>query len=962
MLSQKTWFSIALLALVVSCAKERSIERVRDLDGNRWPKALFQKPQPYFSKVTIVKTSSRSAFGFVGSQSEMRAGYFEFTQDKLRFKSAVSLYGEDVTAGDLINSWGITHSQYRLAESGGRVTNREEEDSTIPWNRKNFFKIHWDSATISESGSFPFMTDDACWSKKDSNVVDGSQVVSDDLIAFTVAVDYEINSSCVNYERYHNQDFTHTIHYRYSFAPMKESDYDPYLYNGENDPLMKKYGYFNTVIQGLNDTGMRTNKFVMERWHPKKTHTYYFAPGFPAEYKWIFDDPKIGVIAKTNELFAKNGLKIRFEIKDAPRGMQVGDVGTSMINFVTQMDEGAPLGYGPHDANPFTGEVVAGNVTIWTAYLKYYVKVLNDQLDREATLSNNSSIFRDMRNSLGVSKTEWTSTAAALNPGANSGNFFRFLLPQYTFGTPGNGFTQAKEENIFRVPSAKKYLDLMSSRARDSIGPQLESMEVAAHDRMQEIVKLNMRAKRATVYELDQPLGEARALLLTGMSEKEVIDAILYRTAIHEFGHNLNLRHNFYGSVDKNHFGPEVDGVDHDGKVRKFQAPTSSVMDYMAMKDEMHFNYGWEAYDEAALLYAYSGGEIDLSKKNSTTYLFCTDEHTFNNALCNRFDRGTTPSEIVMSMIESYEDSYWTRNFRRDRAYWKTHRYAGSMYETMWQVKKFFSFNSDAFQSSDVAMKLSNVSGLSSTDKTTIANDVKKDSKQAVKLALAFYDAIIQQQTSDRPFKTVYEGSTGAVQQLGISADKMFAALFLVGDDGILFDPNKQTAYASFFSMMSDADLGPLVNKILEKSVSAPGPMYYGYESFLRTLFITSATNNQSSGGDRKIVERLRVGCYKPGTMKERFKLTDATLSAKPVYAVNYTNADSYFTGTGTAMVMESNGNFYVAAADRNPYAYQMLRKAEGGGDQTLSQVQTEVAELYAIYNRVTQNYVPDCQ
>lgn len=961
MLSRKTWFSVALLALVVSCAKERKIERVRDLEGNRFPKSFFMKSKPYFSKVTVVKTSSRSAFAFVGSQSEMRAGYFEFTQNKLRFKSAVSLYGEDVSAGDLINAWDITHSQYRLAESGGRVTNREEEDNTIPWQKKNYFKIHWDRATISESSSFPFMSDDACWSKKDTNLVEGSQVADEDLVAFTIAVDYQINPDCINTERYHGQDFTHTVHYRYSFAPMEDSDYEPYVYNGESDPLMRKYGYFNTVIQTLNDTGTKANKFVMERWHPKKTHTYYFAPGFPAEYKWIFDDPKIGVIAKTNELFAKNGLKIRFEIKDAPRGVQVGDVGVSMINFVTQMDEGAPLGYGPHDANPFTGEVVAGNVTIWTAYLKYYVKVINEQIDREASLSNNSSIFRDMRNTLGKSKTEWTASAAALDTNKSSGTYFRYLLPQYTYAAPGNQFTGTREDALFRVPSAKKYLDLMSQRSRDSFAPYLEAMEVAANDRMKEIAKLNSRAKRATVYELEQPLNEARALLLSGMSEKEVIDAILYRTAIHEFGHNLNLRHNFYGSVDKHHFGPEVEGVDHDGKVRKFQAPTSSVMDYMTLQDELHFNYGWETYDQAALLYAYSNGDIDLSKKNNTTYLYCTDEHTYNNALCNRFDHGTTPSQIILSMIESYEDGYWTRNFRRDRAYWKSYRYAGSMYQTMWQIKKFFKFNAEAYQSSDVSMKLAN-SGLSATDKLAVANDVAADNKQATRLALAFYDAIISQQTSDRTFKTVYDSSTGAVQQLGISADKMFAALFLMGDDGVLFDPNNQTAYTSFFSLLKDtADLGPMVEKIFDKAINSTGPMYVGYESFMRMLFISSAVNSQSQGGDPKLVERMRVGCYKASTMKDKFKLTDAALSAKTVFPVSYSNADTYFTGTGTAMVMESNGNFYVAAQDRNPYAFSMLKKVEGNATQT-AVAQTEIAELYAIYNRITQNYVPDCQ
>ena len=38
--------------------------------------------------------------------------------------------------------------------------------------------------------------------------------------------------------------------------------------------------------------------------------------------------------------------------------------------------------------------------------------------------------------------------------------------------------------------------------------------------------------------------------LVKNVSDEQIINDILYRVAIHELGHNLNLRHNFYGSVD----------------------------------------------------------------------------------------------------------------------------------------------------------------------------------------------------------------------------------------------------------------------------------------------------------------------------------------------------------------------------------------------------------------------------
>lgn len=48
-------------------------------------------------------------------------------------------------------------------------------------------------------------------------------------------------------------------------------------------------------------------------------------------------------------------------------------------------------------------------------------------------------------------------------------------------------------------------------------------------------------------------------------------------------------------------------------------------------------------------------------------YGFCTDESTGINAGCRRFDVGTTMTEIAQSLIDSYDNRYWVRNFRRDR-------------------------------------------------------------------------------------------------------------------------------------------------------------------------------------------------------------------------------------------------------------------------------------------------------
>ncbi|MEF1230575.1 zinc-dependent metalloprotease, partial [Vibrio fortis] len=75
-------------------------------------------------------------------------------------------------------------------------------------------------------------------------------------------------------------------------------------------------------------------------------------------------------------------------------------------------------------------------------------------------------------------------------------------------------------------------------------------------------------------------------------------------TLIHELGHNLGLRHNFMGSVDKTHFYTTEElaqsSLGHQGK----PAAYSSIMDYGASIFDELLVFG--KYDKAALKFAYA--------------------------------------------------------------------------------------------------------------------------------------------------------------------------------------------------------------------------------------------------------------------------------------------------------------------------------------------------------------------
>lgn len=156
------------------------------------------------------------------------------------------------------------------------------------------------------------------------------------------------------------------------------------------------------------------------------------------------------------------------------------------------------------------------------------------------------------------------------------------------------------------------------------------------------------------------------------------------RTTIHEQGHNISLRHQFAGSSDKENFLSNED-FSHDfifshlqKKEKKealqiLQPESASIMDYIV---DPYISPG--AYDVAFARFYYAGkvesesGEIlkvnfkeehalPVEKDSLKKYRVCEDmraKASFNNSdiFCNKFDKGTTPLEIVENYYNLFID------------------------------------------------------------------------------------------------------------------------------------------------------------------------------------------------------------------------------------------------------------------------------------------------------------------
>jgi hypothetical protein len=937
------------------------------------PTTFGVKHPTWLSKVTVVKANPYADFVVVGYENEVGAGHFEFTHDKLKFYSDVILAKKkSVNAVNLglINEWDITHHDAKLKEVDGNVTNQEEEDPDKKWNEKRLFKIDFAKTAIDEEVLFPYFIGAAkkysCWDKVKTQVVPNSVEISPEYISFVLSVDYKQDPNCLDdARRATNNELTNTVHYRYSymrFDPKQSADFTPWLLKDENDELNKKFGYFQSRLQHLDKKyDAARDKIFVNRWHPEKDHHFYFTKNFPEKYKWIFNDEKIGIFPITNKMFAEKGLRIRFYIHENDWGngkaKEFGDLRYSFVNFIEEPVKGGILGLGPSNANPLTGEIVAANLNIYSGKMKAYVELIRILLNREKSKYDNSSLYTSMKQMLGEDHKKW---AQAMDPSTTTGQTFYDMLSDSTYSVRwGAIYTASKadqNEPVFKFKSEQQLRAALghtnAAGNTEEVMDTLKTLRGAANREMDQM-KLMLKSRVGQVItDIDTTTSTVKDLLTTGMSPRKIVDAILYRTAIHEFGHNLSLRHNFYGTVDKRNF-PAVRQVMTPTGVSDSKPKSSSVMDYTRIRDELEMDFNWEPYDVAALTYLYSGGKIEEKDRK---YLYCSDEHSVINAMCQKGDYGTSPSEVLMSLIENYENVYEVSNKRRDIAFWNTSGYPGRVFTMAWDVKKFLALALVGLDGKKLEEHVRKYrQGDHPAEWTEIKQNITLENARTMKLALAFYNAILQQSSADRPYEDDYDDWNHEKKVQGILPDKIFSAFFLMGDEAFDYDPNRPLSDISFLSTMNHPEIAPIGEKIMENLLTIRVDMRPWFISLGRALFAMSATNF-SNRNDAQEIEKIRVAKYDqkditpwlgiPVDPNKTFEL-DVKLGAVK---------DPYFKEGSVIGWAFLDGKYYIADRVKNPVAYNVLESIQRMADagQPVVIPLADIRELHALYGMAT--------
>ena len=673
-----------------------------------------------------------------------------------------------------------------------------------------------------------------------------------------------------------------------------------------------------------------------------------------------------------------------------------------------------------------------------THYLDYYLKYLvhepykrdfknyideNGQpVQSSAAKYSASSLFEQMKRTLKENDpAKWTSTARLIDAKSKIRPEFEWLTANLTFGhpalsqftsssaltekaedlsdlrgidealsAPGNdhygrarrpsgrtalpGFRFIPQPLAGKVPQLLRrlgfYFNIDLPQINSSIPQSLnkEIKNIISQSRESDL-KLLAHERNTVIYPADPVIARLPKLLANGMAPEEAKRRILFNLMSHEFGHVLGLRHNFYGSFDRRHWHGGPDGAS--GKLK-----TSSVMDYMHIKDEVSgpLKALFGPYDEAALAYAYSSGKKDLSKTKKTHFLFCSDHHAFSNALCGKWDQGDTPSRVMMSLIESYEERYFIRNLRLDRAYWDTSRYPSQIFKTMWDIKRMLMMWRTAFRP-DYIDEILTESKKSYTDDEIrlISNQTQKDIRQAIKLSMAFYNSVIQQSRADRDWQTIYNEESGAIEKIGIFWDKLFAMIFLMGDDGFLYNPNHYLGKASYLTYISSLGFRQMIEEIMENALTVRVDMENWFIDFGRQLYAKNASNYYNLSLEGDLLEKIGVRCYTPRGLKSRFGIDPMAhrphshnepgfldTAVVSMEELSGSISDIYYRNTGEKLgVAYFDGNYYTASSNLNKYSFTIidrLRRVTHSDGGSLRIGKQDVYNTFFLYNYFKKN------
>ena len=291
-------------------------------------------------------------------------------------------------------------------------------------------------------------------------------------------------------------------------------------------------------------------------------------------------------------------------------------------------------------------------------------------------------------------------------------------------------------------------------------------------------------------------------------------------------------------------------------------------------------------------------------------------------------------------------------NFRNDRGYWGTQGYDNYVFGTMWDIKKFLMMYESGYTAAQVSEEVDKIPGLLDFQKEEIREAITQNFKEAIKLAMVFYNSVLIQSSAERDWRTQYEERRGEVIKIGTAADKIYAMMFLAGDAGFMYDPNINRQHSTYLRYINDSDIGPLVTKIFENSINARVDMEQGFLGFGRSLFAMNATNFYNDDNEA-LIQLIGIERFNAEELQDQFGIVPNEIEFGEERILGPTNNADFREGESVA-ILKIHDHWYFTHQTYNPYTYNDMR--------SIIRRQNDVAtdkryllDLYNMYKAVTR-------
>lgn len=578
---------------------------------------------------------------------------------------------EDERFNDNINNFSpvahfdIEHIDFKCKKDNlNKCTNVEEEDKEKFWTDKRYIKIK--KVVIDEVNSLPIQLDNAlsssaCYTAGEGSPVEIGEkmldVESNEAINFSMKVPFSAKASCSRLRELNDLRYMNFfVDYDYSLIKISkfaDPNYVPLTYPKSDERF---FGLFKTTKREISpdnrDDVFGTKSFLGNRWSPDKEEIVYYL-------NETFYKPEMAAVLKStqdaiitvNDSLARAGAKFEIVLKNGA-GKRVGDLRNNFLVLVDDPQASGVIGYGPSIANPLTGEILhARTVMFYGTIVKFLTRAYDERVDAlnkaqadaqaaAAAAAATNSANNANSSAAGESNSRILTENIALNLNlpqlknvANIGlnnavkNMRGFELE--------NVISQINEmrddEFALRFDNQEVDLDAANVKAtlknindnildlskRNYYHASMFNFEGAV-DASMECVETEVTADGVRYLKWEELAGNKEL-------QKKALDCLMPNvwvpTLVHEFGHNLGLRHNFFGSRDKENWFTEGEMADrlptHSGDAHmhehKKKITYSSIMDYAYSTINELSIFG--KYDEAVFSYAYAG-KVQLESKD----------------------------------------------------------------------------------------------------------------------------------------------------------------------------------------------------------------------------------------------------------------------------------------------------------------------------------------------------------